>query len=343
MKIGICGIGRIGKTLLRKIFEKTNHNIEISIIKDLKDPNQSKGDALKNLAYLLQNDSTYGYFPEKISILDDNYLLIGEKKVYCDFSDSITDIDWDSFDIDLLVEASGNQENLNKVKACISSKLKNILITRSSNIASFTLVFGVNEDKLDINKHKVISLSTCTGNAVAPFLKVLNEEFSIKNGFLATIHPVLSSEKSLDSVNRLVQLGRASKNVKLIDTAIAKSAIEVLPNLKNKISDKSLSYRIPTDIVSSVYGVLKIEKRTNVENMISILKKKLNPKITGVCDGSFDKELVSLDYIKDDRSSILSSMRTEINDDMLSFHLWHDNEYGYCSRIYDALLLLSRK
>jgi len=343
MKIGICGLGRIGKTLLRKIFENANHNIEVSIIKDLKDPNQTKDDALKNLAYLLQNDSTYGSFPKQISILNDNYLLIGEKKIYCDFSENITDVDWNSFDIDLLVEASGSQENLDKVNACISSKLKNVLITRSSNIASFTLVFGVNEDKLDINKHEIISLSTCTGNAVAPLLKVIDEEFSIKNGFLATIHPVLSSEKSLDSANRLAQLGRASKNVKLLDTAIAKSAIEVLPNLKNKISDQSLSYRIPTDIVSSVYGVLKIEKKTNSKNIISLLKKKLNPKITGVCDGSFEKELVSLDYIKDDRSSILSSFRTIINDDMLSFHLWHDNEYGYCSRIYDALLLLSKK
>tara|TARA_B100000767_G_C19667573_1_gene493809 strand:+ start:32 stop:1057 length:1026 start_codon:yes stop_codon:yes gene_type:complete len=341
MNIGICGLGRIGKTLLRIIFEKKN-NINVKIIKDLKNDDQSEKDAIHNLSYLLQNDSTYGIFPKKISIIGNNKIKIGKSNIECNFSKNITDVNWKNHKLDLLIEASGNQQNIKNVKKLISKKLKNILITRSAKEADFTLVYGVNENKLNKNKHKTISLSTCTGNAAAPFLKIVDEELVIQNGFLTTIHPVLSSEKSLDGPNRLPQLGRASKNVKLINSAISKSVIEVLPNLNGKIAVEAMSYRIPTDIVSSVYGVLKIKKKLNKNQFLEMLEKKINPKILGICYGSFEKEKVSLDYLKDSRSSILSSFRTSVNDDLLSFHLWHDNEYAYCKRIYDAILQLSR-
>jgi glyceraldehyde 3-phosphate dehydrogenase len=341
MKIGICGLGRIGKTLLRKIFENNQCNIEVKVIKDLKEKNQSNIEAIQNLAYSLQNDSTYGTFPQKISVIDETYIKIGKNKIYCDFSKNITDVNWDNFNIDLLIESSGSQNNIKNVKKCISKKLKNVLITRTTEISDFTLIFGVNEKNINKEKDKIVSLSTCTGNAAAPFLKIVNEEYDIQNGYLATIHPVLSSEKSLDSNNALSQLGRASKNVKLIDTAITKSVIEVLPNLKNKLSEKSISYRIPTDIVSSVYGVIQIAKEVKKKDLINCLEKKLDPEIFGICYGSFGKELVSLDYIKDSRSSILSSFRTSVHHNLVSFHLWHDNEYGYCSRVYDAIRLFS--
>lgn len=341
MNIGICGLGRIGKTLLRIIFEKKN-NINVKIIKDLKNDDQSKIDAIHNLSYLLQNDSTYGTFPKKISVIESDQIKIGKSNIECNFSKNIIDVDWKKHKLDVLIEASGNQLNIKNVKKLLSKKLKNIFITRSAKEADFTLVYGVNEKKFIKNKHKIVSLSTCTGNAAAPFLKIVDEEFNIQNGFLTTIHPVLSSEKSLDGPNRLPQLGRASKNVKLIDTAISKSVIEVLPNLSGKIAIEAMSYRIPTDIVSSVYGVLKIKKKVTKDKFLKTISKKMNPKFLGICYGSFEKERVSLDYIKDPRSSILSSFRTSINEDLLSFHLWHDNEYAYSKRIYDAILQLSR-
>lgn len=335
INIGICGIGRIGKTLLRIIFEEKN-NISVKIIKDLKNKNISNEEAIKNLAYLIQNDSTYGLFPSKIEV-NKNYLIINGQKIYCDFSENIFDVPWSKFEIDLLIESSGNQSNINNLNKILSKKLKNIIVTRSSKNSDFTLVYGVNEKKFDPVKQKIISLSTCTGNATAPFLKIINDNLIIENGYLSTIHPVLSSEKSLDGPSRLVQLGRASKNVKLIDTAISKSVIEVIPELKSKISKEALSYRIPTDIVSSVYGVLKVKKIKSKMEIIKLINKNSNSKIIKICDGFFKKELVSLDYIKDKHSSIISKQRLSINGDLLRFHIWHDNEYGYCFRIYDAI------
>ena len=324
INLGICGLGRIGKTLMRIIFEEKN-NISVKIIKDLKVKNVSEEEATKNLAYLIQNDSTYGPFPEKIKV-DKNYLIINDQKIYCDYSENIFDVSWSKFKIDLLVESSGNQTNIENSKKFISKDLRNVIITRSSSNSDFTLVYGVNENDFNPSKQKIISLSTCTGNATAPFLKIINDNLKIENGYLSTIHPVLSSEKSLDGPSRLVQLGRASKNVKLIDTAISKSVIEVIPELKNKIAEDALSYRIPTDIVSSVYGVIKINKIIPIDEIIKIINKKTNPKILEICDGYNNQELVSLDYVKDKRSSIISKQRLSLN-----------NEYGYCSRIYDAI------
>ncbi len=335
INIGICGIGRIGKTLMRIIFEEKN-DISVKIIKDLKNKNVTDDEATKNLAYLLQNDSTYGPFPEKIKV-DKNYLIINDQKIYCDYSENISDVSWSKFKIDLLIESSGNQNNIKNLKKFLKKDLRNVIITRSSNNSDFTLVYGVNENEFNPLKQKIVSLSTCTGNATAPFLKIINDNFQIANGYLSTIHPVLSSEKSLDGPSRLAQLGRASKNVKLIDTAISKSVIEVIPELKDKISEDALSYRIPTDIVSSVYGVVKINKIKSIDEIIKIINKKTNPKILELCDGFFNQELVSLDYIKDKRSSIVSKQRLSINGDLLRFHIWHDNEYGYCSRVYDAI------
>ena len=113
--------------------------------------------------------------------------------------------------------------------------------------------------------------------------------------------------------------------------------LDILSLLKNKISKDALSYRIPTDIVSSVYGVLKVKKTKSKIEIIKLINKNSNSKIIDICDGFFNKELVSLDYIKDKRSSIISKQRLSTNGNLLRFHIWHDNEYGYSTKLVELI------
>ena len=164
-----------------------------------------------------------------------------------------------------------------------------------------TFVRGVNDKEFDSKNHHVISASTCTGNAFAPFAKFIDSFYGIENGSVCTIHPVLSSEKMIDGFNKSFQLGRAGKSVKLIPTAIANSTIDVLPHLKDRIMIHSLSYRIPTDIVSSIYGVLILKNKVTTNKLIQDLESEIGKNLNGVielCEGAFALSMNALFDLK---------------------------------------------
>tara|TARA_Y100000741_G_C18222273_1_gene546406 strand:+ start:163 stop:1203 length:1041 start_codon:yes stop_codon:yes gene_type:complete len=340
MNIGINGLGRIGKSLLRIIFENPKDNINVVAIKDYNSFSVKNEEYIKNIAYLLQNDSIYGQFPFEVNVVDNNYLLIDDKKIPVFLEKNIQTVDWNKLGCDVIVEASGTIDNIDYVKDTLGDKVKKAIITRGVKNVDFTYVRGVNDADFDLNQHHIISASTCTGNAFAPFAKFVDTFYGIKQGSVCTIHPVLSSEKMIDGFNKSFQLGRAGKSVKLIPTAIANSTLDVLPQLRGKIMEKSLSYRIPTDIVSSIYGVLLVRDEITTDRFINDLKSEIEKDLKGVlelCEGSFGHSKVSIDFLKNKHSAIIDENWIQIDGNLLQFHLWHDNEYGYTMRVYDLL------
>lgn len=341
--VGINGFGRIGKSIVRIIEESSNSNIRIRAIKDFNNTNVSNEEYIKNMAYLLQNDSIYGKFPGKVDS-DGKNLILSSHKIPVFLDEDIKSVDWNDLGCDLLIESSGTISNINSVKDCLGDKVKKIIITRGVENVDFTLLFGVNEELFDHEKHQIISTSTCTGNAFAPIANFIDQNFGISNGFLSTIHPLLSNEKMIDGFNKSFGLGRGARNIKLTPTSITKSTLAVLPHLKNKISETSLSYRIPTDIVSAVYGILVLDKFVSSDHFFDLLNKEIKDgKLKGIidlCDGLFGHSKVSLDYLKDTNSGIIDKKWVECKDKLIRLHIWHDNEYGYCRRVYDALELI---
>ncbi len=339
IKVGINGFGRIGKGLLRMIFENKDSNIQVVAIKDFNTSNVSDEEFVKNIAYLLQNDSIYGPFPYPITI-DGHNLIINNQIIPIFLKRDIHSVDWNSLDCNVLIEASGAIKNIDHVRECLGEKVKKIIITRGVSDVDFTMVRGVNENEYDVNEHNVISTSTCTGNAFAPIASFLEKYYGIENGILATIHPVLSNEKMMDGFNSSFQLGRAAKSVKLIETGIVSSTVAVLPKLKNKLMESGLSYRIPTDIVSSVYSTLLLSKSIKRETLIEDLRQEIDGRLGGVvalCDGMFGHSKVSIDYLKDSHSAIIDEKWIDVNKNLLRMHIWHDNEYGYCRRVYESI------
>ena len=343
VNVGINGFGRVGKGLLR-IIETNNSNIQVNAIKDYNNSGVSDEEYVKNMAYLLQNDSVYGKFPTAVDV-DGTSLIIDSKKIPVFLERDISSVDWNKLGCDILIESSGTISNINNVKNCLGASVKKIIITRGVENVDFTMLIGVNEELYDQNNHNIISSSTCTGNAISPILNFLDNHYGVNNGFLSTIHPLLSNEKMIDGFHKSFSLGRSHRNIKLTPTSIAKSALAVLPKLRGKLNETSISYRVPTDIVSAVYGVIELNESKKTEDLLFDLSEEIvNGKLNGIvdlCEGVFGHSKVSLDYLADKHSAIIDKNWIMCKENLLSLHVWHDNEFGYCSRVYDIINIVS--
>lgn len=339
INIAINGFGRIGRSLLRVIFDRKS-NLKVKVINDINLTNLSDSEYLENLIYLLKNDSIYGVFKEKLAIKK-NILEIGSQKIHL-FLTKIENINCNKFNINTIVDSSGANISYKSIQKSIQGN-KKFLITNNYKDADITLVKGVNDHEFNYLKHNVISVSTCTGQAFLPFAKIINDNFIIENGFVTTIHPSLSDDLVMDGSKRPFQYGRAFKNVRLLPTNVVKSAIKVIPDLKNKLFEKSLSYRVPTDIVSSVLGVIKVKKKiSSKKDIIKLIDKNSNN--IRLCKGFFDRPLVSSDYIRSIHPCILSEEWLDVsNNDMIRFQIWHDNEFAYCNQIYETIKYVNQK
>tara|TARA_B100000767_G_C19720331_1_gene516951 strand:- start:25 stop:1077 length:1053 start_codon:yes stop_codon:yes gene_type:complete len=345
MKIAINGLGRIGSGFLRSLYsEKQEDKFTVVAIKDYL-PGVSEKDLAKNLTYLLQNDSIYGRFPGKVE-WEDNCIIINNLSIPVINSCSSLDINWDNYGTQILIEASGDLSNIEDSNKIISKNqnLNKIIITRNAQIADKTIIFGVNETSYHEQSDNVLSLSTCTGNAIAGLVEFIDKNFIIKNGSLSTIHPVLSSEKLLDNKNMDFNIGRAAKNIKVTNTGVVKSLQVLFPHLKGKFIENAISFRIPTDIVSIVQATINTESKLEINELKSKLEETFSDKdVPGMrlSYGNLGFPLVATDFIGNSSSAILDMLSLDVNDNMLSAFVWHDNEMGYAYRILDCLNLIN--
>lgn len=317
MKIGINGFGRIGRTIFRLL---KNH--KVTVINDLTDT--------KNLAYLLKYDSIYGTLKDKIGFKDNNMFVNG-KGITCFNEKDIDKVNWNC---DLVIDSSGIERNVKLAKKINMP----VIITHGSEDID-TIVIGVNEGTYD-KKQKVISASTCTGNCVAPVLKLIDDNYKIKKGFITTIHPLLSYQRSFDFPYKSFPLGRASSSTVLTNTRVVKSIEEVIPRLKNKLS--AISYRVNSEIVLSIELILDLENNVAVKN-INDMFKNLSSNIIHYADEPLGN-LVSVDYRGSKYSAIFDSFGTKVlGGNLLRLILWQDNEIGYASRVLDLVNIIGKK
>tara|TARA_B100000575_G_scaffold265522_1_gene242141 strand:+ start:1340 stop:2371 length:1032 start_codon:yes stop_codon:yes gene_type:complete len=342
IKIGICGLGRVGKSILRHLYDSSEQEIRVVAIKEHNSLSYSNEDYVRNMAYLLRDDSIYGKFPVDVNS-EGTKLLIGDDKIPVLLDSYIDQVDWQKFGTDVIIEASGNLKNIQNVKKCLGGSVKKAIITRGTDEADITLVHGVNEGLYDKKQHDIISVSTCTGNAFAPIANFVDNNYGIINGFVSTIHPVLSDEKMLDGSHKVFALGKSFRNIKVVDTSVVKSTVDVLPHLNNKLHVDSVSYRVPTDIVSAVYAVIKLENPPTKKDFEESFEIAINNDLEGIIgstSGFHGQPFVSSEFLLSKYSGILDMNWLGVMDDLLRLHIWHDNEYGYVTRVIDTLMML---
>ncbi|MCT8977326.1 type I glyceraldehyde-3-phosphate dehydrogenase [Clostridium sp. CX1] len=327
IKVAINGFGRIGRAALRIAQERLDDNVEIVAINARADSD--------TLAHLFRYDSCYGRFRGNIKTTENSIIINGsEIKIYNE--NDPENLPWKKLGVDIVIESTGIFKTKEKLMKHIKAGAKKVILTAPAKDEDITVVMGVNEKDLDIENHSVISNASCTTNCLAPFAKVLDDNFGIVKGLMTTIHSYTNDQRILDKTHKDLRRARAAgESIIPTTTGAAKAVEKVLPNLKGKLN--GFSVRIPTPTVSLTDLVCELSKPVTVEEVNNAFKEAAEGYMEGIL-GYSEEPLVSIDYKGDDRSSIVDGLSTMvISDNMIKVVSWYDNEWGYSCRTIDLV------
>ena len=326
IKIGINGMGRIGRMIVRSIIENKYLNIEIKHIN-----NRTNSEICSNL---LKYDSIHGRFKEEIGF-DKNHLIINKKKITFSQETDLNNINWKKFDVDYVFECTGKFNSKEKLLPHLKNGAKKVIVSAPCKNADKTVVFGVNETEIN-KKDNIISAASCTTNCLAPVAYILNKNFKIEKGFMTTIHAFTSDQRILDNSHKDPRRAR-SANQSIVPTSTgASSAIgEIIPSLKGKL--EGVAMRVPTPNVSLVELVFCTKKNLTIESINSAFEdfsKKQKKKILEITN----EKLVSIDFNHNPASSIVdASLTNVVGKNMGKISAWYDNEWGFSNRMCDIV------
>ena len=322
IKIGINGMGRIGRMIIRTIVENNNNKIEIKHIN-----NRTNAEAC---SALLKYDSVHGKFNADIGF-DDKHLIINKNKITFSQETNLEKINWKKFDVDYVFECTGKFNSRDKLEPHLNNGAKKVIVSAPCEKADKTIVFGVNEAELK-KDDKIISAASCTTNCLAPVAYVLNENFGIEKGFMTTIHAFTTDQRILDNSHKDPRRARsASQSIIPSSTGASKTIGEIIPSLKGKL--EGVAMRVPTPNVSIIELIFCTKKDLSVEkiNLAFHNFSKINKilKIT-------EEKLVSVDFNHNPASSIIDSNLTKVvGNNMGKISAWYDNEWGFSNRMCD--------
>ena len=331
VKIGINGFGRIGKCVMRAALN--NPDVEVVAINDTGD--------IEGSALLFKHDSIHGNLSCDVSV-EGEYLVVDGKKtrVFCDRDPA--KLDWSSEVVEVVIECTGVFRSREKAAAHLGGTVKKVIISAPGKDEDKTIVMGVNESEYDPATHHVVSNASCTTNCLAPFAKVLHQEFGIKRGMMTTVHSYTNDQRVLDAPHKDLRRARAAAmSIIPTTTGAAKAVALVLPELKGKLNGFAL--RVPTPNVSVTDLVVELEKEATKESINAAFRKAAEGELKGIL-GVSDLPLVSKDFNGDARSSIVDADLTMVMEgNMAKVVAWYDNEWGYSSRIVDLAVYMSKR
>jgi glyceraldehyde 3-phosphate dehydrogenase len=332
-KIGINGFGRVGRLTLRAVNQYHKGKLEVAAINDLTDT--------KTNAHLLKWDSTYGPYPSEVKATDDSIIADGKKvKVLAERDPG--NIRWRDWGVDIVIESTGLFTDATKAAAHLKGGAKKVLISAPARNEDITIVLGVNEDKYQPDKHKIISNASCTTNCIAPVVKVLHQSFGVSKGLMTTIHAYTNDQRLLDMFHRDLRRARAAAlNIVPTTTGAARAVTQVIPELKDKLH--GLAFRVPVAIVSVVDFVADLNKEVTVEQVNQAFEQAAAGELNGILEYC-QEELVSMDFKGNPASSILDAPSTMvIAGNMVKVLAWYDNEWGYSCRLADLAAYIANK
>ena len=331
IKIGINGLGRIGRMVVRTIFENKFKEIKIKHIN-----NRSSSEISSNL---LRYDSIHGKFRENIKF-GNKFITIGNQKISFSQETNINDINWSKYDVDYVLECTGKFNSKDELLTHIKNGAKKVIVSAPCKNADKTIVFGVNEKSIN-KKDKIISAASCTTNCLAPVIDTLNKDYSIEKGFMTTIHAFTTDQRILDNSHKDPRRARsASQSIVPTSTGASKAIGEIIPSLKGKL--EGVAMRVPTPNVSLIELVFCTKKNLSIKIINNSFEKASKKKLKGIL-GITKEKLVSIDFNHNSHSAIVdASLTNVIGKNMGKISAWYDNEWGFSSRMCDIAQYLHK-
>ncbi len=331
VRIAINGFGRIGRNFLRA--SKGYKEFEIVAINDLTNA--------KTLAHLLKYDSIHGIFNADVKATDSGISVDGKEIAIYALTDP-SKLPWKDLNVDIVIESTGLFTDRASAQKHLDAGAKWVLISAPAKEPDATVCMGVNEETLDVAKHKIISNASCTTNCLAPVAKVLLNEFGIVRGLMTTIHSYTNDQRILDLPHSDLRRARAAALSMIPTTTGAAKAVGlVLPELKGKLD--GMAIRVPTPNVSVVDLVAELGKDTTAEEVKAALKKAAEGPMKGILQYT-EEPIVSIDCNGNSHSSVVDASVTKVLENrMVKVLSWYDNEWGYSSRLRDLAIYIINK
>ena len=332
LRVAINGFGRIGRMVLRAIYENQYKGLKVVAINNRAKPETS--------AFLLERDTIHGKFNFNIKYTKDE-IIVGKDKIQCYHESDPINCPWDEEKIDIVFECTGKFNSKEDSYKHIEAGAKKVIVSAPCKEADQTVVYGVNEKNIS-KKDEVISVASCTTNCLAPLAHVIHKNFKIEKGYMTTIHSYTTDQRLLDNSHKDLRRARSAPNAMVpTSTGAAKSLKLIIPELAGKID--GLSVRVPTPNVSLVQLSFNSKKKMNEKLINDALTKASKSYLKNVL-GVETMPLVSSDFNHDSRSSIVDAGLTKvISNNFATVFSWYDNEWGFSNRMIDVALTLKNK
>lgn len=328
LRIAINGFGRIGRVLTRIIWD--NPNFELVAI------NSRSGADI--YAHLLKYDSIYGPWEKEVSFADNNALIINGKRIILYHENEMERAPWIAHDIDVVVESTGVFRNRASSQKHLEQGAKYVVVSAPAKQEDITMIYGINHEQFDPDRHKIISAASCTTTCLAPVVKVLHKAYGIKHGTVITTHAYTNDQHLVDNPHKDNSFRRARAAALSIiptSTGAAKAIGKVIPELNGKLDGNAL--RVPVPVPSILSFVAEVENSTTAEAVNIEFKRAAAEDFPGnliTCDIG----LASVDYIRSPYGATIDTLSTVVTDNTQVFvQAWYDNEWGYVTQMSKLL------
>jgi len=331
VRVAVNGFGRIGRNIVRAIYESGRKDIDVVAINDL--------GPVETNAHLLRYDSVHGRFPHEVKV-DGDSISIGTDKFKVTAVKDPSQLPWKDLGVDIALECTGIFTAKDKASAHLTAGAKRVLISAPGENADLTVVYGVNHDKLS-KDHIIVSNASCTTNCLAPVAKVLHDAVGIDKGFMTTIHAYTGDQPTLDTMHKDLYRARAAAMSMIpTSTGAAKAIGLVIPELKGRLDGTSI--RVPTPNVSVVDFKFIPKRATTVEEINAAIKAAADGKLKGILGYTLDPN-VSIDFNHNPNSSTFHMDQTKVIEGTLVRILtWYDNEWGFSNRMSDVAAAMGK-
>ena len=324
--VGINGFGRIGRCTLKHLLK--DERFQVVGMNDLAD--------IRDLAYLFKYDSVHRWYPQKVSHTDDDStFIVGDHHIPFFSERDPAAIPWGKVGAQVIIEATGAFRPRDKAARHLEGGADRVIISAPADDADAMIVLGVNDDQFDRERHRVVSMASCTTNSLAPVAKVLHGQFGVEHLMITTVHAYTSSQSLMDIPTRKRRRGRAAAlSIVPTSTGAARATGKVIPELEGRMDGMALRVPVPDGSVTDIVATLSRSVTVQEVNDALIQASNSEP-LRGILRVS-DEALVSVDILGDSHSSIVDGESTMVlRDRVVKILAWYDNEWGYSARLVD--------